>query len=377
MHKNFVEQKSSLVVRLHRWLAPLACGIILIAPIIRFSTNFGIIVDAVGLFLLIICVALQGIVRPVQYLDGVMLSAVSYLLVVVILSAIFVGTEMAFEKALGIFVGGCVFYIMIFAFNEAPDVRAFGITFIFLSFIFIALSFQKGLEAVYEKRLLFSFACAIAIFSIYFFSLTAKWWQNFFLIGLVIPFIYWGTMSGNRSLLLISVLTISFHYMFFHKKRLTATLIFLPSAAAFGFIYWYFFSDSVMIARILATSDVGLGREGIWAASFSGIMETFPMGAGINESYRYLPGFFWSHNILLELLLELGVFSIPILLVSVSITFLAMFSRKKEQVFFLMIFLICLLNFMKSFSLGDVRLLTLPLALLIITMRKLPNVGVN
>lgn len=378
MHKNFAEHKYFLTIRLHLWLSSLSCVIIMIAPIIRFSTSLGLIVDAVGMALLITCVFLQGSVRPIQHLDRMMIAMFSYFLALVILSAIFVGTEMAFEKALGVFIGGCIFYVAIFAFNEALNVRIFCITVILLTFIFTALSFQKGIEAIVEMRLLFSFACPIAIFSIYILLLTAKWWQSFLLLGLLIQFIYWGTETANRGLFIITILIVSFHYIFIHKKSWKAKLMLLPTIAAFVSAYWYFFFDSAMMFRILSSSEAGSGREDIWAYSLSGIIETFPTGAGINESYRYLPsGFFWSHNIILELFLEFGIFSIPIIFALLAIIFLGLHSKRKEQIFFLMVFLICLLNFMKSFSLSDVRLLTLPMALLIIAMRKKPNLDLN
>lgn len=378
MHKNFVEHKSSLATSLHLWLAPLSCALIMLAPLIRFASNFGLIVDAVGLLLLIFCIVLQGTIRPIQYLDRFMICIIFYLLGLVILSSTFVGTEMAFVKALNIFIAGFIFFITILAFNKSPDIKIFSIVFILLSFFFTALSFEKGLDMIYEKRLIYSFSTAISIFSIYaLWGEYAKFWQKLILIGFLFPFIYWGTMSGNRSLFVIVIFCISFHYLYFHKNPLKAVLFFLPFLFFLGFIYWYLASESILILRILAIADTGIGREEIWSSSLSGIIQSFPMGAGISESYQYLPGFFWPHNIILELLLELGVFSIPIILALVLIPFLNIYSKSKEKKFFYLVFIICLLNFMKSFSLGDIRLLTLPLALLVIAMRKQPKVGLN
>ena len=309
MHRSKYNKRYPISNKLHYLLAPMACAIIMIAPVIRFSSNFGIAIDAIGLFLLIICIFLLGNTRRVEYLDSLMITTIGYFLFLVFLSAIFVATDMAFQKAISILFGCIIFVITIFAFDKPPDIKPFSIIFISLSFVFTALSFQKGIDAVYEMRLLFSFNIAISIFSIYFLSLNTRWWKKIFLIFPLIPFIYWGTMTGNRSIFLISLLTISFHYLFFHHKPLKAILIFLPSVCVIGIIYWYFFSESVMVARILASPNVGLGREEIWSSSINGIFQTFPMGAGINESYKYLSEHFWSHNILLELLLEFGIFS--------------------------------------------------------------------
>ena len=301
----------------------------MISPIIRFSTNLGLIVDALGLILLIISAFLLGSKRKIQYLDRLALMIITYFIVLVAFSAILIGTDMAFEKTIAIILSGVIFFVTIFAFNESPDLRVFSITFISLSFIFTAISFQKGLAAIYEMRLLFSFSCAISIFSIYFLLEGTKWHEKIFLFMLLMPFIYWGTLSGNRSLLLITLLIISFHYLFYNRKTFKAVLIFVPLSGTLGSLYWYFFSETKMITRVLTTLEAGTGREAIWSSSLSGIIETFPIGAGVNESYHYLPGFFWSHNIFLELLLEFGVFSIPIILVVGSITLIAIFSKKK------------------------------------------------
>lgn len=183
--------------------------------------------------------------------------------------------------------------------------------------------FERHIAAVtfYNRNTYCLFLVMALIFILYLFLNEDRLWKRVVQVGLVLVVIYQLFANASRGALL-SILVV-FFILFLNgiakrsgstsglRRRLPVVLLLIIL-----FVVFYYFGNSLMAYIAFRTEDRGMfedvARMAVWESTWQCITRSHGLGMGLNSMYEILEQYgstnlYYSHNMLLEILLVGGV----------------------------------------------------------------------